>query len=692
MFVKNVLFTLVVLVVFFGGLELVLTWSGVRPVILEEDPMVGFAGNIPLFVEATRPDGKVMLHTASRHVRLFNYQEFPRDKSDDSVRIFCMGGSTTHGRPYYDAVSFCGWLRAYLQAADPARIWEVINAGGVSYASYRVARLMNELKDYQPDLFIVYTGQNEFLEERSYRGIMNMPDWVIDLHGALSATRTYALVQRVVELVRPDPSGKARQNNLLSEDVDEILSHTVGPQSYHRDDRLKRQIIAHFRLNLIRMARIARSVDAGILFIQPAINVKDMSPFKSEHRQGLEAQALAEWQSLFERARRLQEAGDLDAALALYRQARTIDDRYADLHYRIGQALFTLQRYDEADAAFRRAVEEDIVPLRILAAMQQVVADVAAREDVPLIDFPVVLRQAYLSQYGHAVFGKEYFRDHVHTDMEGYRLLGLALFDELAGEDIVVPDAAWNQARRKDTEQRVIASLDPATEGGALLNLGKVLEWAGKFDEAYRAFQGALKILGPDPVIYDRLGGSAFSRGDYDDAVRYMREALEHYPQMTELHANLAMALAKQGETDEAMQEYWAELQLDPTSSFAHAGLAGLLEKAGDDDAALEHYNFALQFRPDNEYALLKTAFLLIRHKRYDEALTRAQKAMQVNPKQYRAHNAIGLIMQMRGNTEQAIRHYNEALRLQPGNAAAQEGLRRMKKRRAAALIGDMAG
>jgi len=420
--------------------------------------------------------------------------------------------------------------------------------------------------------------------------------------------------------------------------------------------------------------------------------VKDMSPFKSEHRQGLEARALAEWQSLFERARRLQGAGDLDAALALYRQAGRIDDRYADLHYRIGQALFALQRYDEADAAFRRAVEEDIVPLRILAAMQQVVADVAAREDVPLIDFPVILRQAYLSQYGHAVFGKEYFRDHVHTDMEGYRLLGLALFDELAGEDIVVPDPAWNQARRKDTEQRVIASLDPATEGGALLNLGKVLEWAGKFDEAYRAFQGAQKILGPDPVIYDRLGGSAFSRGDYDDAVRYMREALEHYPQMTELHANLAMALAKQGETDEAMQEYWAELQLDPTSSFAHAGLAGLLEKAGDDDAALEHYNFALQFRPDNEYALLKTAFLLIRHKRYDEALTRAQKAMQVNPKQYRAHNAIGLIMQMRGNTEQAIRHYNEALRLQPGNAAAQEGLRRMKKRRAAALIGDMAG
>ena len=83
-----------------------------------------------------------------------------------------MGGSTTYGRPYFDNVSFCGWLRAYLQAADPTRNWEVINAGGVSYASYRVAILMEELVEYDPDLFIVYSGHNEFLERRTYPQII----------------------------------------------------------------------------------------------------------------------------------------------------------------------------------------------------------------------------------------------------------------------------------------------------------------------------------------------------------------------------------------------------------------------------------------------------------------------------------------------------------------------------------------
>ena len=86
-----------------------------------------------------------------------------------------MGGSTTYGRPFDDATSFCGWLRELLPVADPSRQWELINAGGISYASYRVAALMEELADYQPDVFIVYSGQNEFLERRTYSGIIEMP-------------------------------------------------------------------------------------------------------------------------------------------------------------------------------------------------------------------------------------------------------------------------------------------------------------------------------------------------------------------------------------------------------------------------------------------------------------------------------------------------------------------------------------
>ena len=550
MLYKNILFTFIIVALFFGTVELVLASLGIRPALLTEDPLVGFAENIPQFVEDNREDGSAILRTANNKQGLFNYQEFPAQKDNNSYRIFCMGGSTTYGRPYFDKVSFCGWLRAYLNAADPTRNWEVINAGGISFASYRVARLMDELKEYQPDLFIVYSGQNEFLERRSYGTLMELPSWVINLDAALSGTRTYTAMKHMLDAIRSTPPQQAGEGNLLGSEVDEILSHTIGPESYRRDDTLKQQVITHYRLNLIRMARIARSVDSDILFIQPAINIKDMSPFKSEHTEGLDEQALSEWQALYQRATGLQKTGHFSAALPLYQQALGIDDRYAELHYRLGQVFFEMGQHDKAEKAFRRAVEEDIAPLRMLVSMQRIVEEIASSEDAPLIDFPSILREAYSSQYGHTVFGKEFFPDHVHTNLEGYRILGLALFDQMVETGITKPDAAWNDERKQAVGQEVIASLDPGIEGLAMLNLGKVLDWAGKFDEAYHSFKLAEEILGPTPEIYDLLATTSHILGKNGEAIQYLHKALELAPEMYGIHARLAMILGRQWKTD----------------------------------------------------------------------------------------------------------------------------------------------
>ena len=95
--------------------------------------------------------------------------------------------------------SFCGWLRELLPVADPNQKWELINAGGISYASYRVAALTEELVEYEPDVLIVYCGQNEFLERRTYSGIIDMPESVRGLGAILSRTRIYSGISRLVK-------------------------------------------------------------------------------------------------------------------------------------------------------------------------------------------------------------------------------------------------------------------------------------------------------------------------------------------------------------------------------------------------------------------------------------------------------------------------------------------------------------
>ena len=188
------------ILLFFLLLEGGLALFGIQKASQTEDPFVGFAANVPLFVSSTGANGKQRLTTAPNRKDYFNRQTFMLEKAPGAYRIFSLGGSTTYGRPYDDTTSFSGWLRELLPAADSSKTWEVINAGGISYASYRVARLMEELVHYHPDVFIIYTGHNEFLEERTYRKLKDIPPLVRsaigkilpgdapDLRGLLSRT------------------------------------------------------------------------------------------------------------------------------------------------------------------------------------------------------------------------------------------------------------------------------------------------------------------------------------------------------------------------------------------------------------------------------------------------------------------------------------------------------------------------
>jgi hypothetical protein len=137
---KKLAFAAITVVLFFALLEGLLALCGVRPLLYREDPYVGFAGSQPLFATATADDGSLVWKTAEAKLPYFNAQQFPRQKAAGVTRIFCLGGSTTYDRPFDDITSFAGQLRELLREAAPDRQFEVINAGGISYASYRVAK------------------------------------------------------------------------------------------------------------------------------------------------------------------------------------------------------------------------------------------------------------------------------------------------------------------------------------------------------------------------------------------------------------------------------------------------------------------------------------------------------------------------------------------------------------------------
>ena len=115
---RKILFSSIGFILFFSGLEILLTLFGVRPVSQTRDPLVGFSSAIPLFLEKVNSDGRIDYVTARNKLRYFNNQQFPKSKPQGVYRVFCVGGSTTFGRPYNDKSSYTGWMRELLPRID----------------------------------------------------------------------------------------------------------------------------------------------------------------------------------------------------------------------------------------------------------------------------------------------------------------------------------------------------------------------------------------------------------------------------------------------------------------------------------------------------------------------------------------------------------------------------------------------
>lgn len=696
---KKILFSCLAFCVFFVCLELLLAVAGVKPALYSNDSYVGFSSYIPLFVKTTAPDGSEMMVTATNKIKFFNSQQFPPKKSPGTYRIFCMGGSTTFGRPYDDLTSFCGWLREMLPKADPSRNWEVINAGGISYASYRVALLMEELQNYSPDLFIIYSGQNEFLEKRTYSDIIDTPSAVQGISAIVSRTRTYTAVKKVINTVSDKSKNADKPNTTLTGEVNTILDNSVGPEAYQRDDELTQQILSHYHYNLSRMADIAKNCDAKILYVTPASNLRDCQPFKSQHASGLTEPQIKQCMQFYDTASDAYAAGKLDSALTSVEQAIKIDPRYAQFHYLHGQILWRLQRYSEAKDAFVNALNEDICPLRALGPMENIVTQVASERKAMLVDFAALTDQ--LS--AHSTPGEDLFLDHVHPTIDMHKKLALAILDKMQKQNIVKLSPNWSDETIRQISTDIESKIDPAAQGRALRNLAQVLRWAGKFDEAKKLAAKAVDLVSDDAEAQYLLAGdvTAIPPQQLPQAIEHLRKALQIEPGYVMAHNSMGIALSRLGNLDLAIKHFEYALKIEPQNSqalnslgitvqtkgrldlaesyfrkaiaadpkfaTAYSNLGNVMQLKGDTDQAIDYYKKSLALLPNVVKGHYNLGGLLLMQGKDTPALEQFKQALNIDPDYAKAHLAMGSIYQNRSEYNKAIEHYQKTLKFDPG-------------------------
>jgi len=603
---RKILFAAIMVGLVLGSVELVLRVAGVAPAVSTEDPFVGFAGSVPLFEETVLEDGTRLLVTDEAKRGHFNVQSFSEKKPDDVLRVFCLGGSTTFGRPYSDATSFSGWMRQLLPQADGSRRYEVINAGGISYASYRVTRIVEEVLDYDPDVLVIYTGHNEFLEERTYGKVRDRSPLLRAALDVVNHTRIGSLAASALGADTEAVDGRT----ILPTEVQARLDHSAGLDLYSRDDALASGVLRHYEKALRTMVAAARAADVGVVLVTPASNLADFSPFKSEATPGVET---SEADARRRAAAFALDSGDLDLALEAAREAAELDPRHAGTQFVLGEVLREAGRFEEAAAAFTRARDEDVCTLRAPSPLVDACRRIAEEAGVTTVDAVELFEVEARRTMGAPLVGDDFFLDHVHPTIDGHRLLAVALVDAFVDAGWIVRADDYGPAAIDRVAQRVHGSVTEEEHARALANLALVLSWAGKGEDSRKLADRALATGVEDPTILLMAARHATLEGEHDAAHAYYRRAVGAAPNDPEIRSQMGFFLSGIGAHEAAIAQFYLASLMQSKNETYHQRLGFALERAGHPDLALAALETAARLAPQDESLVQRVEVLRAR-------------------------------------------------------------------------------
>ena len=278
---KKLLFSAIMLVFVLGFAELALWMVGTETVLQLQDPFRGFSGLVTVF----EPDGD-RYRTSRTSLDAFNDQSFLMEKPTNGVRIFGLGGSSSYGFPWGAESAFTGIVGELLSASHPDREVEAINVSGVSYAMHRLNIIADELLEYEPDVFIIYSGHNEFIEPVFMKALKDRNPVRTRLEYAAAHSRTYSAIWKAIH--RPDEKPA----------TNEVSAAVLRDHGTFSEDQ-KREVVDEYRSRLDRLVRLAQAAGAHVVLSTVPCNEREWSPEASGNVADLDETVRQQWSEAF---------------------------------------------------------------------------------------------------------------------------------------------------------------------------------------------------------------------------------------------------------------------------------------------------------------------------------------------------------------------------------------------------------
>ncbi len=578
-------------------------------------------------------------------------------KGKNTRRIFCIGESTMQGFPYEYNATAPSFLRDRLQAMFPGYTIEVVNVGLSAVGSLVVEDFLEELAHYEPDLFLVYLGHNEFYGVYgSGSAVGAARPWMTRLAVSLLRFRTYLALRDGYLWIRSRISG-----NPVAPDGS-LMGQMAGTRAIPFNGPLYRETRATYDQNLRSIIHTAREHGIPIVFSSLVSNILDQKPFVELFAEETAPADRERWTRLMAQGDSLAAENVLDRAIAAYTTATRIDTQNAAAFYALGRTLVRAERYAEARPSLERARDCDGLRFRASGDFQKVLLDACAGEGVPVAR----VDSAFEASSPHGLIGGALILEHLHPNVDGYFLMARTWAEALRREHLLFPAPAWEAAH--------------VPPDSALLALSTV--------SAFDRLTGKIKIdlLMQRWPFVDSAAPVTFRPADEVEALvyRYVRGPLA----WSDARYELAELYASRGLYDAARNECRAVARLLPFSYQPLLRIAELYRRQGDARRARTAYNHCIAVE-DNPYARMKLALLDLEEDHPDSARTRIERALNLVGRgifpmgvdaQASARYLLGGAYAQLGHFAEAREQLQRSLALQPGLTEARELLDRIAR------------
>jgi tetratricopeptide (TPR) repeat protein len=651
-------------------------------------------------------------------------------KVDDTVRIYILGGSAAMGTP--DATfGFGRMLEVMLREQYPTIRFEVVNAAMTAINSYVVREIAQDCAAHDPDLFVVYMGNNEVI-------------------GPYGPGTVFQHWNPSLAMIRFSLGVKAsRVGQFAGGHMEAFSGGKEGPVTWKGLEMFRRNLISadderldivyrNFRENISDICSAAQKADADVILSTVAVNLRDFPPLVSVHKPDLGAEDLATWQTLYEEGISLASSNHWGEAVARYEAATKIDDRYAELQFRLAESLLEMDKPEAARERFELARDLDALRFRADSQLNTIVREVAERSDsVELVDVEHILAKA--SPDGRGIVGEDFFYEHVHLNIPGNYQLAKAVFEQVVATVPQLADAtreggqfssqqdcmdalvltAWDEyqlalkmvgltsvppfteqldyarrqgaaAQQRDELQRS-ASTPQAKQGiwesyeraiakdpdnwRVRYRFAQLASLWGRPQVAVDHFEYVLSVFPLDAAKRSEMGLVLAELGRFSDAAHHCKEALIQMPDSNAALTSYASVLFRSGQTEKALTEYQKAYERDPNDELVHNNIGSALYTLERVDEAVTHYRRAIEIKPSYAEAHKNLGIVLTDQGKADEAIAHFEIALESEPGQATIHYRLGLLYVGQNRPDEAISHYRQALEFKPDYGSTHNNL-----------------